>query len=538
VSFYISALWKKIIILMENSIFFRAIDAIIRFFSRLFSGSIFAKLLSEEIHDEALNKSRIYRWIQSFFHMLKKIGEKWFADPIKHSFVYRICRKIGQVMGAWLRDSLFYRLILRDAFPIQQDGTFDMNAPFTLLVLLIAALPFIPTMAAAALIAAIFIFVLLKLWLDPDFHVRLDSTGLSIVIYIVVAFFAAFTSFSRMSSIKIALLTSLFMFTYFLFISLVNTKEKLNIILFALCSSALVTGLVGLYQKLSGKVDMTWIDQELFEGEKLRVFSVFGNPNVYGEYLLLLIPIAIAAACITKKWIMKLYYLVVSAVLFANLGLTLSRGCYIGIAVAVFIFILFMEKRLITFFSIGIFALPFVLPASVIERLASITNLADSSTSYRISIWQATIRMIKVYWYAGVGQGIDAYNAVYPYYAFNAVSAPHSHSLYLQVMIETGIFGMLVFLAVLVCFSKALVPFFYRTKKLSEKIFAAAMMSSVVGFLVQGVFDYVFYNYKVFLMFFIVLAIGCAFVNIYNGSNGDNTEDWKCIVNQKAQEAS
>jgi hypothetical protein len=40
------------------------------------------------------------------------------------------------------------------------------------------------------------------------------------------------------------------------------------------------------------------------------------------------------------------------------------------------------------------------------------------------------------------------------------------------------------------------------------KIYTISFISSVMGFLVQSLFDYTFYNYRVLLMFVIYLGLG------------------------------
>ena len=45
-------------------------------------------------------------------------------------------------------------------------------------------------------------------------------------------------------------------------------------------------------------------------------------------------------------------------------------------------------------------------------------------------------------------------------------------------------------------------------KKSADAVMCIAICAGVAGFLVQGVFDYVFYNYRVFMMFWMFLAFG------------------------------
>lgn len=132
------------------------------------------------------------------------------------------------------------------------------------------------------------------------------------------------------------------------------------------------------------------------------------------------------------------------------LVLTYSRGCYIGIMAAIAVFLVLWDRRFIFLGIIGLLMLPFVLPETIINRFLSIGNMADSSTSYRVYIWLGTIAMLKDYWFCGIGPGAAAFNQVYPLYAYNSISVPHSHNLFLQIMCDTGIVGLVVFLILMI----------------------------------------------------------------------------------------
>lgn len=170
----------------------------------------------------------------------------------------------------------------------------------------------------------------------------------------------------------------------------------------------------------------------------------------------------------------------------------------------------FGERRLVALGFVGLFALPFVLPQSIIQRFASITNFSDSSTSYRINIWQGTIRMLMDYWPFGVGLGQQAYNTVYPLYGLNAIYAPHAHSLYLQVLSEMGIAGFVLLAGFCLAFLSACYVAYHKAKGSKTMWFVIAMMAGVIAFLFEGIFEYIWYNYRVFLLFFITMGITSA----------------------------
>lgn len=371
----------------------------------------------------------------------------------------------------------------------------------------VALAPFFPTMALAGLLLATGGCFLLQLLFGKGYRFKIDATGIFLLLFAVLLVFYGLTSYSPGKSLQIALLEVLFIGSYFLIIAMIQNRIAIKNMIFVYCTSSLVTGLIGLYQFLSGKIDVTWTDTTLFEEIGLRVYSTFDNPNVYGEYLLLALPIAIVMVFLAKGLVAKGYYAGISAILLVNLGLTYSRGCYLALMLAAFIFILCNARQLLLLGIPALAVMPFVLPSSIIARFASITNMTDTSTSYRLNIWQGAVRMLKDFWYLGIGLGQDAFNSVYPKYSLNGIVAPHSHNLYLQVFLEMGIAGFFTFTAVMVCFTNGCILGMKKAKK-AEKMLIAAILSAVVAFLFQGVFDYVWYNYRVFLLFFMTIGIG------------------------------
>jgi putative inorganic carbon (HCO3(-)) transporter len=311
------------------------------------------------------------------------------------------------------------------------------------------------------------------------------------------------------------------MLSFFIINACVVNRRQLDMFFFVFIAVAMVTGFIGIYQLVMKIVDMTWVDVDLFGAIQLRTFASFANPNVFGTYLLLTVPLSAVMIIYAKSIFLKLAALGVTGLLLYNLVMTYSRGCYLALAVAALFFILLIGKRIMVFVMAGLLTLPVTLPLmipfipqNVLNRILSITNLSDSSTSYRLSIWQATLRILQDFWAVGLGQGIEAYNKLYPYYGFNAVVAPHSHNLFLQIFVETGILGLLVFLGLLAAFFRTMASYLRKERDWRKKAVAMAMMSGVVGFLFQGIFDYVFYNNRVMLIFYIYLALGTVLARI------------------------
>ena len=391
-------------------------------------------------------------------------------------------------------------------------GILLFSFPFTGVLGVAAMLPFLPTMVTGLLIGMVTISYLLKLMVEPKrYAFRLDLVGLWLVVTIGINILVALNSFTPVASIQIAALTSIYMWFALLCISMLDTRARLHSFLCVFSISAAVAALYGFWQSFSGVVDTTHLDMTFFEGMRLRVFSSFDNPNVYGSYLLLAIPIALTALFLTHILWLRIMYLGITAMLVANLAMTYSRGCYVAIGVSTLVFVLLMERRLIVLAAGALPLVPLLLPETVLVRLVSILNMADSSTVYRLAIWQASLRSIREFWFAGVGQGTGAFNAVYQLNAFHTVTAQHSHNLFLQIFIESGIIGLVVFFSLLGSYFKLLWPHYRSSSTLGQRAVAAMLLAMMAGFLTQGMFDYSFYNHKVFLAFTCTLAVASAF---------------------------
>ena len=156
-----------------------------------------------------------------------------------------------------------------------------------------------------------------------------------------------------------------------------------------------------------------------------------------------------------------------------------------------------------------------LLPTSIIERFLSISNLTDTSIAYRIYTWKGTLGAIKDYLFSGIGYGDSAFQTVYPAYAYSGIEAsPHSHSLFLQILLCMGLIGFIVFgIAIFLNFQKGL-EYIKIEKNTNSKIYVIASITSVISALIVGAFDYIWYNPRIFYLFWIIIAIGTAFVRV------------------------
>lgn len=377
------------------------------------------------------------------------------------------------------------------------------------------AAPFVPTMILAALCIFTFVALVLKSIIAKGFKWRFDGLGNALIVFLMFMFISCVFSFARGKSLMVWAMYLVFVGFYFVIINSIKNKEQLVSILKVFVIAGLIVSLYGVMQYAFGwtSSENAWIDTEMFEDAVVRVDSTMENPNVLGEFLLLYLPLSAVFMLREKSGkLSKVFYGGAFLIGLLCMLFTQSRGCWLGLILSMAVFICFYNGKLWGLLPLALIALPFVMPETMIARFMSVGNMKDTSTSYRVYIWLGTFRMLKDFWIGGIGMGEGAFGTVYPLYSYSSIVAPHSHNTFLQLLVEGGIAALLIFITIMAVFLKKLSVVFRETKKGGlTNLLILAIGSGVVGFLLQSMFDYTFYNYRMMAMFFMIIALGMSF---------------------------
>ncbi len=414
---------------------------------------------------------------------------------------------------------------------------------------LFAGMPWLPTMLLAAVVIYTALCWFIKLFRGKRVF-RIEPVDIMAGAFAVTMAFGGIVSLSP-QSLRPALLMTCLLMGYFLTVGLIRSREWL-----VRCS--VLTVLSGTLQSLwaiflhftgGGYSSDAWLDEEMFGEIAGRAVGSLDNPNMLGEYLILVIPLAVGMFLGRGEGMRRTASFLCIGIMGACLILTWSRGAWLGLIFAALIFLFMWHHRSMWLVLAGIAAvpvLPYILPQSIISRFASIGNLADSSTSYRMHIWHSSTSMIADHLFTGIGVGEGAWRQVYPLYTYMSVEqAPHSHNLYLQIWLETGLSGILVFLAFLFLLYQSGLTMFARLsaknalqtpdlspsmlrRSLEEgtsdpdlaiqhsrtqlRLSAAAPLCGIAGVLLQGMTDYAWYNYRLYLMFWLICGLASSYI--------------------------
>ena len=390
-----------------------------------------------------------------------------------------------------------------------------MFFPDVLIFFSIVLLPFIPTMLLVGLMLLAMVSKIIK---TRD-NFKPDGFDFAAFCLIFMNLYGVVCSETPVESLKISAVYIVFILFFFFARRMLNNIRNFFLTIDAFIVSATMVAGYGIIEYFFGLTETTWQDEEMFEEISGRVCSTFENPNVLGEFFLLTLPLTVIRLFYLKNIKSKILYSLFAVIQALCLIFTYSRGCWLGIILAAGILLLFSAKKLFILMTAGVFAIPFILPQSVIDRFLSIGNTADSSTSYRIYIWEGTLRMLKDTWVYGIGLGTAAFNAVYQRYALGAISAPHPHNLYLLILSETGIIGMILFLFAMFYMFKGLG--YVAKNNAKYKNLSVGFMACFGGYFLQGIFDNVWYNYRIYALFIIFISFVAALKDIAEVEKND-----------------
>jgi len=288
-------------------------------------------------------------------------------------------------------------------------------------------------------------------------------------------------STASISSSAVEIAKWLELLAVYLFVATCLDQKATRVLLLALISSGILQALLGIYQFVLQVGPPEFV---LF-GRFMRASGTFAQPNPYGGYLGLTLPIAVGVTMARGSVCRRTEsggfpnpatVRMVGAVGTLLMGLALvmswSRGAWLGLAGALLIMGLARGLRwlsrvlligLVVLALLAAMDLLHLLPTSVFRRVGDLgiylrgidlssVEVTDDNWAVieRLAHWQAAIRMLDEHPWTGVG--IGNYALAYPHYAVGRWEDPlgHAHNFYLHVGAETGLVGMLSYVVLVV----------------------------------------------------------------------------------------
>lgn len=284
----------------------------------------------------------------------------------------------------------------------------------------------------------------------------------------------------------------------------------------------------------------------------LRMFSVMPDSHSFSMLMVIFIPLALFYLYLAKQSSSKRIYFSILALFFLAIFFSGSRGAWVGWAgglAAALCFFYFKKlpsklklapvkdyaenKKMYSavlkttlLFVVMVPIAAFVLninqdtqlwregrtisgerKSALLQRTWSISDMDETSNKGRWEIWQDSFASVIKYPVFGIGMGN------FPLALSEKISTSKmgasAHNIYLDVAVETGIVGMIIFIWLLWKIFEKLFSFSQKFKEREFRILAFAFLISFIWICTYGMFDVVIINDKVLM--FIVIILGALF---------------------------
>lgn len=246
----------------------------------------------------------------------------------------------------------------------------------------------------------------------------------------------------------------------------------------------------------------------------MRAIGLFPDPHMLAFFLGLISPFVLVMIFFGKKH--RLLLLFVACLLLLVLLLTFSRGGYLGLLVSLIFIIPLLWRRLERkgkFFWGGLAGLIMVVAlifgTPVISRFFSSFDLAEGSNLGRLQIWQESLAVAGQHPLLGVGLG--NYPAAIDF-SGTYRSAVSSHNLYLDILAETGIFGLLAWLWFLASAGLASLKAIKHDEALTAP--ALGVLASLIYFSVHSFFETAIFNPTILAFLMIILGLSVSLAKL------------------------
>ena len=366
-----------------------------------------------------------------------------------------------------------------------------------------------------------FFIFLIHAFTQKRLVISFNTIDLCILLFLLLGCISTFSSYFFKESLIGLSKYCLFILWYFLIkITIANSSTKSFLSLWSLVFfSSVIISLIGVYQYFIGVEPLaTWEDSS-YENIHTRVYSTLGNPNLLAAYLLLILPMGAVLSFKQEKNSMKALYLIGCLSLLVCLVFTGSRGGYIGLlsmlALSIVIAINYLvskaqqpnklaSKKIIFIGVITLLVLGALFLFPIIqERLLTIFTLREhSSNNYRVNVWLSCIQILKDNWLIGIGPGNNTFRLAYGLYMKSSFDALGAYNVFLEIAIEIGVIGLVTFVLIfLLSFLKLHRLFWTKGNTL-----AIGISLSLIGLIVHGMVDTVFFRPQIFIPFWFLLA--------------------------------
>lgn len=524
----------------DDSLIARSLTALWRFASRLFAGSLFGRFWFSDWPSPAeASGGLVGRVLGGLKGIAARVSDRW-GPGLERTWygsgLVRLGTAVVRWSAPWLATSLLFQAFAGYTADVEtapaESSRRRVSPSVWVLGALLGLLPLIPanfrpmgipvpspTILMMVGVWAVALYLIGEKLVTRDLNWRASSAFLPLAVLLAAAAAATVQSVSVRDSLLSFLVWTTGVLLFWLIVNLVRTSRDAAALMGPILAGASLMTVWAVYQFfVPPVVEEAWVDPTI-AGALFRAFASLGNPNYLAEYMALFLPLGIALWVQTPGRRLELTLPLLAMAL--SLLLSGSRGGWLAALIALAVLVVLRAPRWIIPLGMAGVGLAAFAPGAIAARFTSlftggwriITTLttgaemtgADTSLTYRLNIWTGLFDMLERFWVLGAGLGAVAFNKVYQEFMLPEARAAHVHNTYLQVTAEMGILGLIATLWALFAVLRRTVVVGSDPRR---SFLLAAVPAALVGMLVHGLVEHIWYNPKLFFAFWAVAGLG------------------------------
>ena len=337
--------------------------------------------------------------------------------------------------------------------------------------------------------------------------------SLPVWVYVAAMFLSVLFSCAHVISVKHFIFKTVEYILLFFIAAEIADLRVLRNVLIAMLFAACLTGIDGIQQFFTHFDFLRHRNQVIV----WRINGPFTTPNDFSNYLATLLPLAAVLSFINfkKKWV-RTALRALSLILFICLVLAATRSAWVAVSASLLLALLFGQTRLFLAGTLLILfaflAFPF-LPAEVRYRATHFLYFHEAGAYFhRKVLWDMGINMFVQKPFFGQGLGTFMYNfeKFQPAYYPTNWEISYAHNCFLQMAAETGMFGLLSFMAMVSMLFYTCLTRIWSMAKGNLYYTVCGLTLGICAFLIASAFDTSLYSLALSVMFWMMMGLSVA----------------------------
>jgi O-antigen ligase len=287
---------------------------------------------------------------------------------------------------------------------------------------------------------------------------------------------------------------------FYLIVNQVTTEERATTLVRVLVVSTTIMALYGLSQSFTHGIDF-------------RVHGTMGSKMTFAG-LLMLVDLMTLAQLLFRTHRRQLAWAIPALLLItAALLMTQTRSAWWGLVVGSCALFGLRKKVLLLAVPLGALVVLLLVPQTIKIRALSIVDRREITAQERLSMWSSGLHIVRDYPWTGVGMGAMA--RVYTQY--REPDSPvdprrrigHLHNNIIQVAAERGLVGLACWLWIWGVYGYHTWRIYGRLgpEHRQAKALVVGSLASVIGFHIEGLFEYTFGDSEVITLTYFLMAL-------------------------------